>query len=355
MSSSVGRRTSSPSSSRPRPAPSRSARAARRVGSLGAEDDLARRSRGSGSPCRAGAGQLAGRPVGDDLALRRTATRSASCSRLVEVVRRQQDRLAEAAQPADRLPGARAGRPGRSPWSARRGRSARGRRRARARGRAGGAGRPRACARGRRASPRGRRADDLVDGRAAPVVAGEEPRSRAPSGSGTSPTLQHDPDPLAPGAAAARAGSAPSTSTSPASRGGSPRGSRPWSSCPRRSGRAGRRPRPAAISKLMPRPPRAPRRTCAGRGRRSRSCRGRSRRARPGGKPAPGRPLSAAAIWRAVRLVADDDDGLAALLGSGADGFGRRARSEPLVGLGLQGPRGAPAPARSRAREGAGS
>ena len=72
--------------------------------------------------------------------------------RLVHVVRGQQDRLAERAQVGDQSPTTGAARPGRSPSSARRGRSARGRRRGRARGRAGGAGRRRG--RRRAQSPR---------------------------------------------------------------------------------------------------------------------------------------------------------------------------------------------------------
>ena len=108
--------------------------------------------------------ELAGRALGHDPPLLDDRHAVAQRLRLVEVVRRQQDRLAEVLQRADRPPTRRGAPRGRSPSSARRGRSARGRRRARARGPAGAAGRRRACARTRPPSPR-RPAmrDDLVD------------------------------------------------------------------------------------------------------------------------------------------------------------------------------------------------
>ena len=173
---------------------------------------------------------------------------------LVQVVRGQQDRRAGRRPARGSAPRTRAGPPGRSRSSARRGRAARAGRRCRAPRRGGASGRRRGCGSGRRASRPARPA------RSPRRVVRRRGRSRR-SGATTSPTrqlvelagaLQHDADP---GAATPRrraAGRAPSTRTSPASRGGSPRGSPPWWSCRRRSGRAGRTPRPGRRSRSTP-------------------------------------------------------------------------------------------------------
>ena len=139
---------------------------------------------------------------------------------LLHVVRGEDDRLAERAQAVDDLPRARAARPGRSRSSARRGRSARGRRPARARRRAAGAGRPRAA---RVRLPRGLlepdEADHLVDGRAGRSSSRRRGAgTRARSGR----ARRRTPAARCRGGRARRgrpaAGSAPSTSTSPAAR-----------------------------------------------------------------------------------------------------------------------------------------
>ena len=75
------------------------------------EDDLARRRGGSGSRrARRPARSSRGEPVATMRPSRRIASRSARRLRLLHVVRRQEDRLAERAQAADRLPGAAARR-----------------------------------------------------------------------------------------------------------------------------------------------------------------------------------------------------------------------------------------------------
>ena len=176
--------------------------------------------------------------------------------RLVEVVRGQQDRLAELAQRRGSCPRRRAARRGRSRSSARRGRSARGRRRAPARGRAAAAGRPTAC----RA-----RASCLA------VEPGERDHlARRRAGAGRAPPSARPPRARVDVAVDAACSAARSRPARAASRGrarpgrgpaprprrrcarGSPRGSRRSSSCPPRWARAGRTPRRGATSKSMP-------------------------------------------------------------------------------------------------------
>ena len=100
--------------------------------------------------------------------------------------------------------------------------------------------------------------------------------------------LQDDPDALAQRRAAAAPGSWPSTETiAAACARGSPRGSRPSSSCPRRWARAGRRPRRGRRRSRCRGPPRARRRTCAGRARRM----ARAARSRHHDDYRPGSPL----------------------------------------------------------------
>ena len=137
----------------PRRAPPRSARASTRVGSSVCDDDLAPVLAGSGSRLRRRRRSArAGVPMRDELARAEDGDPVGELLRLVEVVRRQEDRLAERAQRAHDLPGRRGALPGRSRSSARRGRPARDRRRARRRGRAGASVRPRASSPARRAS-----------------------------------------------------------------------------------------------------------------------------------------------------------------------------------------------------------
>ena len=124
--------------------PSRRRPRARRAGS------------GSRSPPRR-AGQLRRPAERDDLALAQDGDAVGELLGLVEVVRGQEDGLAELRAASGSCPTRRGGPPGRSRSSARRGRGARGRRRARARGRAAASARPTASSRARPASPRARR------------------------------------------------------------------------------------------------------------------------------------------------------------------------------------------------------
>ena len=265
--------------------------------------------------------------------------------------------LPSAAQRRGSSPTRAGARRGRSRSSARRGRSAPGRRRARARGRAGAAGRPRAAARGRRASPPGRRARSPRR----PVAARGSSRRRGARISRDGERLvhrrglEHDADPLAPLAA----GAAPGRRRAPRPRRrracGSPRGSRPWSSCPRRSGRAGRRPRRARSRSRSRAPPRARRRSCAGRGRRSRSRELERDASPPGGN---GGLLASAERGRdpgAVGLVADDDHGLAAFLARPRGRLGGRARGRAARPARARARPAARAPGPSLGRAGAGS
>ena len=131
---------------------------------------------------------------------------------------------------------------------------------------------------------------------------------------------------------------------------GSPRGSRPSSSCPRRSGRGGRRPRPRESRSRFREPPR--RHGMPSSGRRpiplpSQLDDGHARRreawflfAAQRGRDAP-----------AVRLVADHDDVLAAARDRLAQRLRRRAGSESLIRLRNCSRRAASASPVSRARK----
>ena len=165
--------------------------------------------------------------------------------RLVEVVRRQQDRLAERRAASAPSPRRRGAPPGRSPSSARRGRSARGRRPARARSPAAAAARRRACGCARRPCPRARPAPSTSSTsrglrvEARPVAQRLARRDVAVDAAG----LQHDADPPAQLDRAARGVVARAPTPRRRCARGSPRGSPPSSSCRRRWARAGRTPR----------------------------------------------------------------------------------------------------------------
>ena len=187
--------------------------------------------------------------------------------RLVEVVRREQDRLAERLERADRVPGVAA-----------RGRvEARGRlveedqlrvadQRQRqiqppqlpARQRPRPTRPPCRPARSARSPPRRRGGGDTSRQSA------QAPRGRGCGGTGPCSAARSRPASAAP--ADARPGSNPSTVTSPPLRCGSPRGSPPSSSCPPRWARAGRTPRRGGPRTRCPAPPRSRRRTSGGRG-----------------------------------------------------------------------------------------
>ena len=121
------RRTSSPSSSRPAASASRGqlVEHARRL-VVRSDDSLAVPAVADLRP-RAPP-QLRGRPERDDRTVAEDGDAVGEPLGLLDVVRREQDRLAEVAQRSDRVPG-RGARRGRSRSSARRGRAARGRRR----------------------------------------------------------------------------------------------------------------------------------------------------------------------------------------------------------------------------------
>ena len=142
---------------------------------------------------------------------------------------------------------------GSKPSSARRGTSARGRRPAPARSRAAAAGRRTACARRRSARRPGRRASTTSSTSRGAGYSVAQCATRLAHGQMRvgAAALQHDPDPRAQLGRAR--GVLAEHETSPAPRSGSPRGSRPSSSCPRRWGRAGRTPRRGATSKSTPR------------------------------------------------------------------------------------------------------
>ena len=111
--------------------------------------------------------------------------------------------------------------------------------------------------------------------------------------------LEHDADPLAMRRARAPRVDAEHLDRRRRRAAGSPRGSRPSSSCRRRSGRAGRRPRRVGPRSRCRGPPRRRRRTSeardADRGRRLSQRRARDVRRPPGGKPG-SRPVTASAI-----------------------------------------------------------
>ena len=238
---------------------SRSSRAWSSPRSIAPADAVARR-RGA---------ELGGRALGEDAAVLDDRDAVAERLRLVEVVRRQQDRLAELLQAADRLPG-----------GAPRGRVEAGRRlveedqlrvaderqrevqapqlAAGQRARAGVRPAPRAR---RSAAPR---RDRAARGRGRPSGATASRTSMwryMPQLWSTMPTRSRS--------VARRArrdrGRAPRRSRRCAA--GSPRGSRRSSSCRRRWARAGRRPRRSRPRSRSRAPPRTCRRTCAGRGR----------------------------------------------------------------------------------------
>ena len=164
---------------------------------------------------------------------------------LLHVVGGEEDRLAELAQ-ARRSPPTPGGAPrDRSPWSARRGRGGRGRRSARRRRRAGAAGPPeRLPARASAFSPSPTCSIVVVDRPWLAVVAGVELERLAHGELGPHPALlEDDPDPLPPLAPGACRVDAEHRDLAGAAARGSPRGSRSWSSCRRRSGRGRRTPR----------------------------------------------------------------------------------------------------------------
>ena len=145
--------------------------------------------------------------------------------------------------------------PGQSPWSARRGRSAPGRRRARAPGRAGAAAPPTASAQARPPCPRGPvSAITSSTSRGLRVHRGEVRDRLAYADVAVDPgALEHDPDPGAQRLGTIAGVEPEHRRSRPRSAAGSPRGSRPWSSCPRRWAPAARRSRHAETSKSIPR------------------------------------------------------------------------------------------------------
>ena len=209
-----GARTSSPSSSSPRASASAVSSCRRRVGSVRALDDLLAVRGGSGSRSRRRRRSARRRALAHDHAVAQHGDPVGELLGLVEVVRRQQDRLAERAQVADRVP-----------RCAARARVEAGRRlveedqlgvadRARARGRGAAAGRPRACARARRASPSGRRARSPRPGRAASRSSRRRRAgSRARSASGRATTTGASTPIRSRHAGPPAAGRSPSTST----------------------------------------------------------------------------------------------------------------------------------------------
>ena len=210
--------------------------------------------------------QLGGLPEPDDLARDDHGDAVGELLRLVEVVRRQQHRLPEPAQRAHELPGVAA-----------RGGVEAGRRLVEedelrvADERDPEVEPPLLPARERlhlrvALLVEADEVDHLVDVARVLVVAGEHPvdlahRQHRPE----LRFLQHDADPLAEGALGLAGIEAEHADLARVPLAGSPRGSRPSSSCRRRSGRAARTPRPPPPRSRSPGPPRRRRRTCAGR------------------------------------------------------------------------------------------
>ena len=195
----------------------------------------------SRSPSSSGRPSATMRPAGDD---RRPVGEPL---RLVHVVRGEEDSSCRGRAGRRSPPRPDGGPRGRTRWSARRGRAGPDRRSGRRRRRGGAAGRRRGCPPGRPPSRRARPARSSRRRRAAAVVAGEQLERLAHRELGTHPALlQDDPDPLPPSRVGARV-LAEHRRPRPRCARDSPRGSPPWSSCPRRWGRGTRRPRPVHL------------------------------------------------------------------------------------------------------------